>query len=351
MKYALLAVLLTGLALGQGTDPAVPNDSNSGATPPASQAIPTDQANAQKAKQIIDQAIEALGGQAYLNITDMKSEGRAYSFHHGEPNSMGTVFWRFRKFPDKDRVELTKKRDVIQIYNGDKGYEITFKGVRDLPLKDQLEPYLRRRHYSLDIVLRQWLQQPGVALFYEGQKVAAQKQTEQVTIMNSKNEAVTLNVDMSMMARSWPFAPSWPSAEIAAILPSGLTARLWVRVMPEGPRSRRALMAPVLLALSHLFTMNAFDPLLWTAIAFLIVRIVRSCDEHLWLAVGALAGVTILNKYAFLFWLSGVVLGVCLTPLRRSLRHRWFWFGCANMNSTPRLIGSPVTRLRAMTLA
>jgi len=197
MKYALIAILLTGLALGQGTDPAVPNDSNSGATPPASQAIPTDQANAQKAKQIIDQAIEALGGQAYLNITDMKSEGRAYSFHHGEPNSMGTVFWRFRKFPDKDRVELTKKRDVIQIYNGDKGYEITFKGVRDLPLKDQLEPYLRRRHYSLDIVLRQWLQQPGVALFYEGQKVAAQKQTEQVTIMNNKNEAVTLNVDIN----------------------------------------------------------------------------------------------------------------------------------------------------------
>jgi len=107
------------------------------------------------------------------------------------------VFWRFRKFPDKDRVELTKKRDIIQIYSGDKGYEITYKGIRDLELKDQLEPYLRRRHYSLDIVLRQWLQQPGVAFFYEGQKVAAQKETEQVTIMNNKNEAVTLNVDIN----------------------------------------------------------------------------------------------------------------------------------------------------------
>jgi hypothetical protein len=93
--------------------------------------------------------------------------------------------------------------------------------------------------------------------------------------------------------------------------------------------SLAALMAPILLALSRLFTMNAFDPLLWTAIAFLIVRIVRSCNEHLWVAVGALAGVTILNKYAFLFWLSGVVLGVCLTPLRQSLRYRWLWFGCA----------------------
>jgi hypothetical protein len=197
MKYGLIALLLTALAFGQDTAPAAPSDSNSPAASPSAQSIPTDQGNAQKAKQIIDQAIQALGGQAYLNITDMKSEGRAYSFHHGEPNSMGTVFWRFRKFPDKDRVELTKRRDVVQIYNGDKGYEITYKGIRDLPMKDQLEPYLRRRHYSLDVVLRQWLQQPGVALFYEGQKVAAQKETDQVTIMNNKNEAVTLNIDIN----------------------------------------------------------------------------------------------------------------------------------------------------------
>jgi len=197
MKYALIALLLTALAFGQDTAPAASTDSNSPAASTAAQSIPTDQGNAQKAKQIIDQAIQALGGQAYLGITDMKSEGRAYSFHHGEPNSLGIVFWRFRKFPDKDRIELTKKRDVVQIYNGDKGYEITYKGVRDLEPKDQLGPYLRRRHYSLDIVLRQWLHQPGVALFYEGQKVAAQKETDQVTIMNNKNEAVTLNVDIN----------------------------------------------------------------------------------------------------------------------------------------------------------
>jgi hypothetical protein len=87
-------------------------------------------------------------------------------------------------------------------------------------------------------------------------------------------------------------------------------------------------MAPVLLALSHLFTMNAFDPLLWLAIAWLVVRIAQTGREPLWLAVGALAGVTMLNKYGVLFWLSGLLFGVCLTPLRQSFRHRWFWLGC-----------------------
>jgi hypothetical protein len=197
MKYALIALLLTAFAFGQSTAPAAPSDANSAVASSSAQSIPTDQANSQKAKQIIDQAIQALGGQAYLSITDMKMEGRGYSFHHGEPNSLGTVFWRFKKFPDKDRVELTKKRDVIEIYTGDKGFEITYKGVRPLEQKDELDPYLRRRHYSLDVVLRQWLHQPGVALFYEGQTVAAQKETEQVTIMNNKNEAVTVNFDIN----------------------------------------------------------------------------------------------------------------------------------------------------------
>jgi hypothetical protein len=89
------------------------------------------------------------------------------------------------------------------------------------------------------------------------------------------------------------------------------------------------LMAPVLLGLSHFFTMNAFDQFLWTLIAWLIVRIANTGCESLWLAIGALAGVTILNKYAILFWLSGLILGLCVAPVRCSLRHRWFWLGCA----------------------
>ena len=46
------------------------------------------------------------------------------------------------------------------------------------------------------LVLKHWLNEPGVALFYEGQTVAAQKQAEKVTVMNAKNEAVTLYFDL-----------------------------------------------------------------------------------------------------------------------------------------------------------
>lgn len=199
MKYAFTVLVLTALAFPQSA----PTDSSEGtasasaassAAPPPSIAIPTDQENVRKARAILEQAIQALGGTAYLNARDMTQEGRSYSFHHGEPNSLGTLFWRFRKFPDKDRYELTKKRDVVELYSGDKGYEITYRGVRDMEDKE-IDPYLRRRHFGIDAVLREWLNQAGVALFYEGQTVAAQKQADQVTVMNAKNEAVTLYLD------------------------------------------------------------------------------------------------------------------------------------------------------------
>jgi hypothetical protein len=111
---------------------------------------------------------------------------------------------------------------------------------------------------------------------------------------------------------------------LAGLLAREFGGRRWAMFLA----SLAVLMAPVLLAMSHLFTMNAFDPLLWTGIAYMVVRIAKSGQQKLWLAVGALAGITILNKYAVLFWFSGLLFGVCLTSLRCSLRRRWFWLGC-----------------------
>ena len=88
---------------------------------------------------------------------------------------------------------------------------------------------------------------------------------------------------------------------LAGLLARELGGRRWAMFLA----SLAALMAPIFLALSHLFTMNAFDPLLWIAIAYVIVRIAKDGDQRLWLAVGALAGITILNKYGVVFWLSG----------------------------------------------
>src|ERR1700678_972363 len=68
-----------------------------------------------KACDLLDQMIRALGGDAYLNVQNSQTEGRTYSFYHGRPSGMGSVYWRFWQWPDKERIELTKQRDVVEL--------------------------------------------------------------------------------------------------------------------------------------------------------------------------------------------------------------------------------------------
>lgn len=176
--------------------------SKSATAPPASNASPSsvslaadnDDPDTRKAKQLVQQAIDALGGTAYLTLHDRESQGRTYGFHSGRPTGQGVLFWSFWQFPDKERVEITKERDIAELYVGDKGYEITYKGAHPLEDKD-LADYFRRRHFSLDNVLRSWVKDPGVIFLLQGFKVAAQHPAMEVTLINAKDESVTLDFD------------------------------------------------------------------------------------------------------------------------------------------------------------
>src|ERR1700689_358497 len=141
-----------------------------------------DQENSRKPHALIDQAIQALGGQAYLTIHDLEQEGRTYSFYHGRPTSNGVLFWRFLEYPDKERLEVTKQRDIAYVYTGDKGYELTYKGPHPAEKKD-LDDYLRRRRLSIDTILRTWINDPTVAFFYDGNALAGNMPAQQVTLI------------------------------------------------------------------------------------------------------------------------------------------------------------------------
>jgi hypothetical protein len=65
----------------------------------------------------------------------------------------------------------------------------------------------------------------------------------------------------------------------------------------------------------------------WPLLAYLIVRIVRGADPRLWLAAGAVAGLSFESKYSVVFYLAAVFAGLLLTPQRRTLLNRWFALG------------------------
>jgi hypothetical protein len=179
------------------SSPAAPSTTPAPApsSPANNPSIPPDQENARKAHALLDQAIQALGGQAYLNIHDMQEEGRTFSFYHGRSTSTGVLFWRFQLFPDKERTEFTPQRDVARIYNGDRGFEVTYKGPREVEKKD-LEDYLRHRKFSLETILRSWVNDPTVALFFDGTALAGSLAAQRVTLINAKNESVSVYFDI-----------------------------------------------------------------------------------------------------------------------------------------------------------
>jgi hypothetical protein len=89
------------------------------------------------------------------------------------------------------------------------------------------------------------------------------------------------------------------------------------------------LLAPAYLLFFHLLTVNAFEPLFWTAAAYIVLRVMQTGDQKLWLWFGAIAGVGLENKYGMLFFGFGVAVGLLLTRERKAYTKPWIWAGFA----------------------
>jgi 4-amino-4-deoxy-L-arabinose transferase-like glycosyltransferase len=56
------------------------------------------------------------------------------------------------------------------------------------------------------------------------------------------------------------------------------------------------LTAPGILAQNSSFTMNAFEPLFWMTCAYLVIRIIKTGNEKLWIWFGVVAGIGLENN-------------------------------------------------------
>ncbi len=89
------------------------------------------------------------------------------------------------------------------------------------------------------------------------------------------------------------------------------------------------LVVPVYLGMDSILSMNAFEPLFWMGAVYCVIRIVRTGDSRLWLAVGALLGVGLENKHSTIFFAVALAAAVLATPLRRELLRPWIYLGAA----------------------
>ncbi len=121
-------------------------------------------------------------------------QGHVAAFFHGEPSGGTTEYWEYHAWPDRDRFEFSKHRDVVQFYIGQAGAEVTYKGKAPLP-QEQVDDFLRRRQHSIETVVKLWLNDPNTILIYEGQRLVERHLADQVTLISGTNEAVTILTD------------------------------------------------------------------------------------------------------------------------------------------------------------
>ena len=156
-----------------------------------------------RAKQVIDQAVQALGGQAFLHMRDRVESGRAYSFYREELSglSLATIYTRYLTRPEppvpdtlqvREREAFGKNQDSAVLFNekGD-GYEITWRGARPLP-DDTLQRYKDSTLHNVFYIFRQRLGEPGLTFMSRGSDIWENQPVDIVDITDNDNRTTTV---------------------------------------------------------------------------------------------------------------------------------------------------------------
>lgn len=151
----------------------------------------------------VAEAIAALGGDMYLQANERSGEGYLYTFNSaGAMNGAGTRFWSFYRYPGDERLELTKKRNVVYIYSGGKGWEITFRGVAPM-LPRALANYQNVSAHSLDVILKSWASDPETLMLDQGQTTFDEAPMDTVLFTSKTGASATVDfaLDTHLPAR------------------------------------------------------------------------------------------------------------------------------------------------------
>ncbi len=110
-------------------------------------------------------------------------------------------------------------------------------------------------------------------------------------------------------------------AGAATVFLTGLMAReLGGGRFAQGLASLAAVVSLILLGMDSIYSMNAFDMLLWAWSAYFVILLVKTGDKKYWLQLGLLLGLGLLNKISILWLGLGIFVGVAATKERRWLK-------------------------------
>ncbi len=138
----------------------------------------------EKAEQIVQKAIQAVGGDAYLKVQTVIARGFFTEYHDGV-SGVPTKFVDYISYPDRERTEFTGGGNrIIQTNFQNEGwlFDAAAKTLKDQTAR-QVEDFQTGMRTSMENLLHGWWRKAGATLSYAGRREAT---------LGRRNETVKL---------------------------------------------------------------------------------------------------------------------------------------------------------------
>jgi len=152
-----------------------------------------------EALKLFEDAVEAMGGEAFLNVRDMVSEGNYFQFTRDGASSPLIKFKDYTKLPDKSRNEMgnKKKELVITIFDLGKNEGWIQEGEKEprAATPEEMREFHNVAKHSLDLIFRTRYKDPENRIFHIGPGEGRDVTLERVKLIDPENDEVTVYFD------------------------------------------------------------------------------------------------------------------------------------------------------------
>lgn len=153
----------------------------------------------EKIQKLFREAIEVMGGESFLAVRDMVSDGNYFGFDR-EGNSSGLIKYNdYTKLPDKSRFELGNKKKLrdVTVFNLEKGEGWILEGQKETrpASPDEMKDFRDAVKHSLDNIFRFRYKDPQNKFFYLGPGEGEDVRSELVQLLDPENDSVTIYFD------------------------------------------------------------------------------------------------------------------------------------------------------------
>ena len=158
----------------------------------------------QRGKRVVDECLQALGGDRYLNMENRVETGRAYSFYRDKLTglSIATIYTRYdsgvadtaHNLAQHERDNYGKKEDYGTLFTDQEAWDITYRGARPLPV-ERFQRYKETTLRDVFYIIRVRLHEPGWIMESKGADVIENRPVEIVDLIDADNLTTTVYFD------------------------------------------------------------------------------------------------------------------------------------------------------------